>query len=152
MFHTEVSNILRKSENIIKLFYLKQNDIFAFYLNTLINMSTKILGAYNKLIQVRERSARSVPMGSQSRASRTSLTASTPDSLSDNESGTVSRSARKPISFRSNLTPGGSRPESKPNSRPSSRPASRTGSKPPSRHGSNLSLDSTGMFTKLFNF
>lgn len=43
---------------------------------------------------------------------------------------------------------GGSQPGSKagsrPSSRPSSRPQSRQGSKPPSRHGSSLSLDSTG--------
>jgi len=42
---------------------------------------------------VRERSARSVPMG-QSRASRSSLSAGTPDSLSDNESS-FKISARK---------------------------------------------------------
>ena len=36
--------------------------------------------------------------------------------------------------LRTGLTPGGSKPNS--------RPASRGGSKPPSRHGSNLSLDS----------
>lgn len=77
-------------------------------------------------------------MGSQSRQSRTSLTASTPDSLSDNESGTIPRTIRKP-SYRSSLTPSGSKPNS--------RPGSRAGSKPPSRHGSNLSLDSTGQYS-----
>nr|XP_049464784.1 dystonin isoform X43 [Anopheles coluzzii] len=92
---------------------------------------------------VRERSAKSISM---SRPSRSSLSASTPDSLSDNESGigtpgrfqTPSRKSSVPAS-RSQMTPGGSRA----NSRPSSRPASRAGSKPPSRHGSTLSLDST---------
>uniref|UniRef100_A0A182THT5 GAR domain-containing protein n=1 Tax=Anopheles melas TaxID=34690 RepID=A0A182THT5_9DIPT len=92
---------------------------------------------------VRERSAKSISM---SRPSRSSLSASTPDSLSDNESGigtpgrfqTPSRKSSVPAS-RSQMTPGGSRT----NSRPSSRPASRAGSKPPSRHGSTLSLDST---------
>ncbi|RVE46942.1 hypothetical protein evm_008421 [Chilo suppressalis] len=89
---------------------------------------------------VRERTARSVPMSAggaaAGRASRSSLSAGTPDSLSDNEaaSGLGSR-YRKPSVPRSTLTPGGSRP--------GSRPGSRTGSKPPSRHGSNLSLDST---------
>ncbi|XP_052870868.1 uncharacterized protein LOC128276450 isoform X1 [Anopheles cruzii] len=81
-----------------------------------------------------------------SRPSRSSLSASTPDSLSDNESGigtpgrfqTPGRKTSVPAS-RPQMTPGGSRA----NSRPSSRPASRTGSKPPSRHGSTLSLDST---------
>uniref|UniRef100_A0A1E1W4W5 Uncharacterized protein n=2 Tax=Pectinophora gossypiella TaxID=13191 RepID=A0A1E1W4W5_PECGO len=70
--------------------------------------------------------------GVAGRASRSSLSAGTPDSLSDNEaaSGLGSR-YRKPSAPRSTLTPGGSRP------------GSRTGSKPPSRHGSNLSLDST---------
>lgn len=85
-----------------------------------------------------------------SRPSRSSLSASTPDSLSDNESsmGPASAAAgrytpRKPsyTPNRTGLTPGGSRNGSKPNSRP----ASRAGSKPPSRHGSNLSLDSTGI-------
>ncbi|XP_063905666.1 microtubule-actin cross-linking factor 1 isoform X33 [Zophobas morio] len=87
---------------------------------------------------VRERSARSVPMGSLPRTSKSSLSAGTPDSLSDNESATF-RTPRKPSSYRSTLTPGGSRS----NSRPASRTGSRPGSKPPSRHGSNLSLDST---------
>ncbi|XP_066262852.1 microtubule-actin cross-linking factor 1 isoform X34 [Euwallacea similis] len=87
------------------------------------------------ITKVRERSARSVPMGSLPRNTKSSLSAGTPDSLSDNESGF--RTPRKP-SYRSNLTPGGSRS----NSRPASRTGSRPGSKPPSRHGSNQSLDS----------
>lgn len=68
-----------------------------------------------------------------SRPSRSSLSASTPDSLSDNESSLGGRyTPRKPSYTPSRgFTPGGS----KPNSRP--------GSKPPSRHGSSLSLDST---------
>nr|XP_022909041.1 GAS2-like protein 3 isoform X5 [Onthophagus taurus] len=81
--------------------------------------------------RVRERSGRSVPM------SRSSRTAGTPDSQSDTE-GTGLKTPRK-MSYRSTLTPGGSRPSSQPASRTGSRP----GSKPPSRHGSNLSLDST---------
>ncbi|XP_021709228.1 dystonin isoform X33 [Aedes aegypti] len=91
---------------------------------------------------VRERSSKSISM---SRPSRSSLSASTPDSLSDNESslGTPGRfqtpSRKTSVPIRSQMTPGGSRA----NSRPSSRPASRAGSKPPSRHGSTLSLDST---------
>ncbi|XP_055591396.1 dystonin isoform X25 [Uranotaenia lowii] len=92
---------------------------------------------------VRERSSKSISM---SRPSRSSLSASTPDSLSDNESsiGTPGRfqtPSRKTsvVPIRSQMTPGGSRA----NSRPTSRPASRAGSKPPSRHGSTLSLDST---------
>ncbi|XP_015177045.1 PREDICTED: dystonin isoform X17 [Polistes dominula] len=102
------------------------------------------------ITKVRERSARSVPMG-QSRASRSSLSAGTPDSLSDNE-GSFRITARKTSTpYRSNLTPGGSRPSSRPasrpasrpTSRPGSRPASRQGSKPPSRYGSTQSLDST---------
>ncbi|KAJ6645292.1 Dystonin, partial [Pseudolycoriella hygida] len=90
---------------------------------------------------VRERSVRSVAM---SRPSRSSLSASTPDSLSDNESslGAGGRYTPRKPSYtpnRTGFTPGGSRNGSKPNSRP----ASRTGSKPPSHHGSNMSLDST---------
>ncbi|XP_065091738.1 dystonin isoform X34 [Ochlerotatus camptorhynchus] len=91
---------------------------------------------------VRERSSKSISM---SRPSRSSLSASTPDSLSDNESslGTPGRfqtpSRKTSVPIKSQMTPGGSRA----NSRPSSRPASRAGSKPPSRHGSTLSLDST---------
>lgn len=80
-----------------------------------------------------------------SRPSRSSLSASTPDSLSDNESslGAGGRYTPRKPSYtpnRTGLTPGGSRNGSKPNSRP----ASRQGSKPPSHHGSNMSLDSTG--------
>ncbi|XP_055317105.1 dystonin isoform X42 [Sitodiplosis mosellana] len=82
------------------------------------------------ITKVREKSSRSVAM---SRPSRSSLSASTPDSLSDNESSLGGRyTPRKPSYTPSRgFTPGGS----KPNSRP--------GSKPPSRHGSTLSLDST---------
>ncbi|XP_045525144.1 microtubule-actin cross-linking factor 1 isoform X26 [Pieris brassicae] len=91
------------------------------------------------ITKVRERTARSVPMsagGVHGRASRSSLSAGTPDSLSDNEAASgLGQRYRKPSVPRSTLTPGGSRP--------GSRPGSRTGSKPPSRHGSNLSLDST---------
>ncbi|XP_054002762.1 dystonin isoform X39 [Hylaeus anthracinus] len=103
------------------------------------------------ITKVRERSARSVPMG-QTRASRSSLSAGTPDSLSDNESSFRIGSARKTSTpYRSTITPGGSRPSSRPasrpasrpTSRPGSRPASRQGSKPPSRYGSTQSLDST---------
>ncbi|KAG5872490.1 hypothetical protein JTB14_037535 [Gonioctena quinquepunctata] len=89
------------------------------------------------IMKVRERSQRSMPMGTHPRTSKSSLSVGTPDSLSDNESSTF-RTPRKP-SYRSTLTPGGSRN----NSRPASRTGSRPGSKPPSRHGSNLSLDST---------
>ncbi|XP_075985152.1 dystonin-like protein short stop isoform X32 [Anticarsia gemmatalis] len=91
------------------------------------------------ITKVRERTARSVPMsagGVAGRASRSSLSAGTPDSLSDNEAASgLGARYRKPSVPRSTLTPGGSRP--------GSRPGSRAGSKPPSRHGSNLSLDST---------
>ncbi|XP_076389529.1 dystonin-like protein short stop isoform X32 [Megachile rotundata] len=112
------------------------------------NISSANAGPITK---VRERSARSVPMG-QSRASRSSLSAGTPDSLSDNESSFKIGSARKTSTpYRSTITPGGSRPSSRPasrpasrpTSRPGSRPASRQGSKPPSRYGSTQSLDST---------
>ncbi|XP_060526947.1 uncharacterized protein LOC132702378 [Cylas formicarius] len=89
----------------------------------------------NTCYWVRERSQKSVSMGLGS-LPKTSLSAGTPDSLTDNEGGF--RTPRKP-SYRSALTPGGSRR----NSRPTSRTGSRPGSKPPSRHGSNLSLDST---------
>ncbi|XP_049307093.1 dystonin isoform X17 [Bactrocera dorsalis] len=91
---------------------------------------------------VRERSVRSIPM---SRPSRSSQSASTPDSLSDNEfgqSGTSGRYTPRKVTYTSTrgvVTPSGSRSGSKPNSRP----LSRQGSKPPSRHGSNMSLDST---------
>ncbi|XP_021923220.1 dystonin isoform X2 [Zootermopsis nevadensis] len=99
------------------------------------------------ITKVRERSARSVPMGRNTGRSSFSGGHRTPDSLSDNES-TLTRPIRKGSAPpRSTLTPGGSQPGSKagsrPNSRPSSRPQSRQGSKPPSRHGSTLSLDST---------
>ncbi|XP_017784132.1 PREDICTED: microtubule-actin cross-linking factor 1 isoform X5 [Nicrophorus vespilloides] len=90
------------------------------------------------ITKVRERSVRSVPMsGSVPRTSKSSLSVGTPDSLSDTE-GPSYRTPRK-SSYRTGLTPGGSRS----NSRPASRAGSRPGSKPPSRHGSNLSLDST---------
>lgn len=85
-----------------------------------------------------------------SRPSRSSLSASTPDSLSDNESslGGGRYTPRKPsyTPSRTGLTPGGSKPNS--------RPTSRAGSKPPSRHGSSLSLDSTGkfLFRSFFGF
>uniref|UniRef100_W8AEP3 Dystonin n=1 Tax=Ceratitis capitata TaxID=7213 RepID=W8AEP3_CERCA len=94
------------------------------------------------IIKVRERSVRSIPM---TRPSRSSQSASTPDSLSDNEFGQNTSSGRYTprkvtyTSTRGAITPSGSRAGSKPNSRP----LSRQGSKPPSRHGSNLSLDST---------
>ncbi|XP_046589652.1 dystonin isoform X18 [Neodiprion lecontei] len=98
------------------------------------------------ITKVRERSARSTPMG-QTRASRTSLSAGTPDSLSDNESSFRPPARKTSTPYRSTLTPGGSRPSSRPASRPasrpSSRPVSRQGSKPPSRYGSTQSLDST---------
>ncbi|XP_052740614.1 dystonin isoform X29 [Bicyclus anynana] len=91
------------------------------------------------ITKVRERTVRSVPMSAGAaagRASRSSLSAGTPDSLSDNEAASgLGQRYRKPSVPRSTLTPSGSRP--------GSRPGSRTGSKPPSRHGSNLSLDST---------
>lgn len=92
---------------------------------------------------MRERSQRSVPMGMGSlpRTSKSSLSAGTPDSLSDTEGATF-RTPRRPSNYRSTLTPGGSRN----NSRPASRTGSRPGSKPPSRYGSNQSLDSTGRF------
>nr|XP_049464786.1 microtubule-actin cross-linking factor 1 isoform X45 [Anopheles coluzzii] len=107
------------------------------------NQTSSPIPTQGPIVKVRERSAKSISM---SRPSRSSLSASTPDSLSDNESGigtpgrfqTPSRKSSVPAS-RSQMTPGGSRA----NSRPSSRPASRAGSKPPSRHGSTLSLDST---------
>lgn len=73
----------------------------------------------------------------------TRTTSRTPDSQSDTE-GNVFKTPRK-TSYRSTLTPGGSRPSSQPTSRAGSRP----GSKAPSRHGSNLSLDSTGTNFKI---
>ncbi|XP_072153552.1 microtubule-actin cross-linking factor 1 isoform X30 [Bemisia tabaci] len=91
------------------------------------------------ITKVRERSARSVPMGKTG----VNRTAGTPDSLSDNESSPYSRTPVRKVSSsglrKSSLSAGGSLPGSRNNSRP----PSRTGSKPPSRHGSNLSLDST---------
>lgn len=67
-------------------------------------------------------------------------TAGTPDSLSDNESSPYWRTpVRKPSTPASRKSSGGLT-----GSLPASRPQSRPGSKPPSRHGSNLSLDSTG--------
>ncbi|CRK91723.1 CLUMA_CG005357, isoform G [Clunio marinus] len=82
---------------------------------------------------VRERSSRSIAM---SRPSRSSLSASTPDSLSDNESsmGRGYTPRKSSAGVRTGLTPGGSRGNSKPNSRPLSASGS--------RHGSNLSLNS----------
>jgi len=92
--------------------------------------------------QVRERSARSVPMGKTG----VNRTAGTPDSLSDNESSpywrTPVRKPATPAARKSSAALTGSLPASRPASRPQSRP----GSKPPSRHGSNLSLDSTGEY------
>ncbi|XP_070505717.1 microtubule-actin cross-linking factor 1 isoform X18 [Chironomus tepperi] len=85
------------------------------------------------IVKVRERSSRSMAM---SRPSRSSLSASTPDSLSDNEGGS-SRGytpRKSSVGLRTGITPGGSRGNSKPNSRPLSRSGS--------RHGSNLSLNS----------
>ncbi|GBP94686.1 hypothetical protein EVAR_66927_1 [Eumeta japonica] len=95
-----------------------------------VPLSPHVLHCHPTTHWVRERSVRSIPM-SKTANTRSSLSASTPDSLSDNEG----------------LTPGGSRAGSKPNSRP----LSRQGSKPPSRHGSTLSLDSTAQTFK-FNF
>ncbi|XP_055591410.1 dystonin isoform X38 [Uranotaenia lowii] len=107
------------------------------------NTASSPIPTQGPIVKVRERSSKSISM---SRPSRSSLSASTPDSLSDNESsiGTPGRfqtPSRKTsvVPIRSQMTPGGSRA----NSRPTSRPASRAGSKPPSRHGSTLSLDST---------
>ncbi|XP_059607518.1 dystonin isoform X1 [Phlebotomus argentipes] len=80
---------------------------------------------------IRERSQRSVAM---SRPTRSSLSASTPDSLSDNESSSGLRRF-------SSRTPSLRTPGSRENSKPGSRPSSRPGSKPPSRQGSQLSLD-----------
>ncbi|XP_074102796.1 dystonin-like protein short stop isoform X15 [Cotesia typhae] len=101
------------------------------------------------ITKVRERSVRSVPMGHSGthRASRSSLSAGTPDSLSDNESSFKLSTRKTSTPYRSVITPSGSRPSSRPASRPasrpSSRPTSRQGSKPPSRYGSTQSLDST---------
>ncbi|XP_034478274.1 dystonin isoform X17 [Drosophila innubila] len=107
-----------------------------------VPLSPHVLHCHPTTHWVRERSVRSIPM---SRPSRSSLSASTPDSLSDNEGshgGPSGRYTPRKVTYtstRTGLTPGGSRAGSKPNSRP----LSRQGSKPPSRHGSTLSLDST---------
>ncbi|XP_073814040.1 dystonin-like protein short stop isoform X40 [Musca autumnalis] len=104
------------------------------------------MSSQGPIIKVRERSVRSIPM---TKPTRSSLSASTPDSLSDNEGSHGNASGRYTprkvtyTSTRTGLTPGGSRAGSKPNSRP----LSRQGSKPPSRHGSTLSLDSTDEHT-----
>jgi dystonin len=56
--------------------------------------------------QVRERSSRSVPMTSKTPGGRSSFSAGTPDSLSDNEGGLRPlRKASAPVG-RSSLTPG----------------------------------------------
>ncbi|XP_017464287.1 PREDICTED: dystonin isoform X11 [Rhagoletis zephyria] len=105
-------------------------------------LSPHVLHCHPTTHWVRERSVRSIPM---SRPSRSSQSASTPDSLSDNElsqAGAHGRYTPRKITYtstRSVITPSGSRAGSKPNSRP----LSRQGSKPSSRHGSNLSLNST---------
>lgn len=91
-------------------------------------------------VQVRERSSRSVPMGKMG----VNRTAGTPDSLSDNESSPYSRTPVRKASTPTVRKSSGGLTGSLPASRPTSRPQSRPGSKPPSRHGSNLSLDSTG--------
>lgn len=78
------------------------------------------------------------------RTSRSSLSAGTPDSLSDNESTTPGYA--RPTSRKGSIPIRNTPASSRPNSRPNSRPASRAGSKPPSRHGSTLSLDSTGKY------
>ncbi|KPU77151.1 uncharacterized protein Dana_GF11157, isoform AC [Drosophila ananassae] len=107
-----------------------------------VPLSPHVLHCHPTTHWVRERSVRSIPM---SRPSRSSLSASTPDSLSDNEGshgGPSGRYTPRKVTYtstRTGLTPGGSRAGSKPNSRP----LSRQGSKPPSRQGSTLSLDST---------
>ncbi|KAM7341558.1 dystonin-like protein short stop isoform 44-T47 [Cochliomyia hominivorax] len=106
------------------------------------------MNSQGPIIKVRERSVRSIPM-TKTTNTRSSLSASTPDSLSDNEGSHGHASGRYTprkvtyTSTRTGLTPGGSRGGSKPNSRP----LSRQGSKPPSRHGSTLSLDSTDEHT-----
>lgn len=71
-------------------------------------------------------------------------TAGTPDSLSDNESSPYSRTPVRKASTPTIRKSVAGLTGSLPASRPASRPQSRPGSKPPSRHGSNLSLDSTG--------
>ncbi|XP_044737986.1 dystonin isoform X15 [Chrysoperla carnea] len=105
--------------------------------------NTSFSGSAGPITKVRERSSRSVPMGSTQapRTSRSSLSAGTPDSLSDNESTTPGYA--RPTSRKGSIPIRNTPASSRPNSRPNSRPASRAGSKPPSRHGSTLSLDST---------
>ncbi|XP_065369784.1 dystonin isoform X20 [Calliphora vicina] len=106
------------------------------------------MSSQGPIIKVRERSVRSIPM-TKTTNTRSSVSVSTPDSLSDNEGSHGHASGRYTprkvtyTSTRTGLTPGGSRAGSKPNSRP----LSRQGSKPPSRHGSTLSLDSTDEHT-----
>uniref|UniRef100_A0A1I8PMG8 Uncharacterized protein n=1 Tax=Stomoxys calcitrans TaxID=35570 RepID=A0A1I8PMG8_STOCA len=111
-----------------------------------VPLSPHVMHCHPTTHWVRERSGRSMPMKPTTRSSHS---ASTPDSLSDNEGshGNVSgRYTPRKVTYtstRTGLTPGGSRAGSKPNSRP----LSRQGSKPPSRHGSTLSLDSTDEHT-----
>uniref|UniRef100_A0A1I8MXB1 Dystonin n=2 Tax=Musca domestica TaxID=7370 RepID=A0A1I8MXB1_MUSDO len=111
-----------------------------------VPLSPHVMHCHPTTHWVRERSGRSIPMTKQTRSS---LSASTPDSLSDNEGSHGNASGRYTprkvtyTSTRTGLTPSGSRAGSKPNSRP----LSRQGSKPPSRHGSTLSLDSTDEHT-----
>ncbi|KAL9875799.1 dystonin-like protein short stop isoform 24-T27 [Glossina fuscipes fuscipes] len=108
-----------------------------------VPLSPHVIHCHPTTLSVRERSVRSIPM---SKPSRSSLSASTPDSLSDNEGNqggnTSGRYTPRKVTYtsiRTGLTPSASRPNSKPNSRP----LSRQGSKPSSRQGSTLSLDST---------
>lgn len=118
----------------ILVFRLNLSVNFIFYLFNILSLTPKTR------VQVRERSARSVPMGKMG----VNRTAGTPDSLSDNESSPYSRTPiRKPSTPATRKSSAGLT-GSLPASRPGSRPQSRQGSKPPSRHGSNLSLDSTG--------
>ncbi|CAG0912338.1 unnamed protein product [Notodromas monacha] len=78
------------------------------------------------ITKVREKTSRSTPMG------RTSFSAGTPDSQSDNEGPLTFLHPRK-----------GSRGGALSGSRPSSRGPGTSGSRPPSRAGSDISLDST---------
>ncbi|XP_046810523.1 dystonin isoform X32 [Lucilia cuprina] len=113
-----------------------------------VPLSPHVIHCHPTTQWVRERSVRSIPM-TKTTNTRSSVSASTPDSLSDNEGSHGHASGRYTprkvtyTSTRTGLTPGGSRAGSKPNSRP----VSRQGSKPPSRHGSTLSLDSTDEHT-----
>ncbi|XP_065369777.1 dystonin isoform X14 [Calliphora vicina] len=113
-----------------------------------VPLSPHVLHCHPTTHWVRERSVRSIPM-TKTTNTRSSVSVSTPDSLSDNEGSHGHASGRYTprkvtyTSTRTGLTPGGSRAGSKPNSRP----LSRQGSKPPSRHGSTLSLDSTDEHT-----